>query len=717
MAPVPKPAQAMPDYKTLMEHATSLVLLRPDLIAEPQLKKHKKTSKDYDEDGGMSMDDEIEAEGVVGEMECLRGYFESMKIENADEKVFLEEIFLGCVRHVKILKGTIAVVNGVSGRGVRPQYERAVLTVLGYLILFRINEIGLDRLTGLVRGLEPRHIASFLSVLSDPVAVEGALRGCWCRVLDASWVHDNLVTPLLENASNIHKLSKEFLEKLNCGMTVAKSTKPPTESKPFLLTKPRPRRLPEPTERISTVPKARPVPKTVYEGSSEQAALEKTKVENRHKTQTLYEEAQRMQFHAAKVAAAAKKAASQTLPPKPTTPDPARKRIIARPAPTFKEVAPVKLTTSAILRENALSKKRRDEEVKEMNESEVRLRDNNAYGNWREAARVKEEEDKRIELERRRLQVQLAHEDAIVAREGILIENRERVQEAKELKEVLARAAEEAKHEADLEKRRKVEQVQDLQENINRAKQRVIDENLRRAAEVELQSQQLREQAYKQHEEDRIRKTELIAQIRLLEQRNVTPAGFVVKTVDLTETAGLGLLGEMSVLELQERLIRAKTRLIDTENTKRQTIMLAKQKKLEAVAAQLQEIDRERYLRKHQRDLKRVNADGLLSRPISVMSSASNCSSRTGGEREALIERDVGLRDLADKLASRRAARLATRAATKLSAHQMASVGSDIGSECGSDVSRRRDMWCELGEAAGEYESMKRVGGDLRDEY
>ena len=64
-----------------------------------------------------------------------------------------------------------------------------------------------------------------------------------------------------------------------------------------------------------------------------------------------------------------------------------------------------------------------------------------------------------------------------------------------------------------------------------------------------MQSQRLKEQAAKQQEGERIRKVELIAQIRLLE-RNAPPHGSIAKAIDLTETAGFGLLGEMSVLEV-----------------------------------------------------------------------------------------------------------------------------------------------------------------------
>ncbi|TPX43415.1 hypothetical protein SeMB42_g04736 [Synchytrium endobioticum] len=660
------------DYRSWMEHAISLVLLRPDLLKHNYAVTKKKRQNPHGtrDDGDVTSDDASAGEEMVmPDSEVLKEYLDQNEISTLEERVFLEETFLGCIRYKKILQNTISVINNISGRVHRAQYEKAVLTVLSYLILFRISELGVGHLAHLSRGFDTRHVASFLSIICDPVTIDTALRHAWCQVLDSAWVEEKLVLPVTQHSTQIQKLSKEFLQRLQCGMTTVKSKKAPTEPKPFILTRPRPRRLPEPTERICTVPKARSIPKSFYEGSGEQAALQKAKATNKAKALTLHQEAQKLQFHAAKMAVAAKKAADELAASQNDMTTSQQKKIVspARRAPVFRDAAPVKLTTSVILRENALTRKRRDEEIKKMAESEVRLTDHSAFMNWRESARLKEEAEKRIEMERRRLQVQLAHEEAIAARENILTENSKRVQEVKGVKEALARAAEDARLEEDIEKRRKVEQVQDLQENIAKAKQRVVDENLKRAAEVESQSQLLREQAAKQQEEERIRKAELIAQIRLLE-RNAPPAGSVVKTIDLTETAGAGLLGEMSILELQERVVRAKVKHREEEAAKRHEIMLAKQKKLETVAQQLEEIDAERNLRKSQRENRiRTNNmnDGMsLSRPVSVMSSVSNSTSgsrRT--ERDALLERDPKLRELADKLAMRRASRLTHRAA------------------------------------------------------
>ena len=64
-----------------------------------------------------------------------------------------------------------------------------------------------------------------------------------------------------------------------------------------------------------------------------------------------------------------------------------------------------------------------------------------------------------------------------------------------------------------------------------------------------MENQILREKAAREAEEELARKAELIQQIKLLE-RSIPPVGSYVKTLDLTETSGTGLLSEMSITEV-----------------------------------------------------------------------------------------------------------------------------------------------------------------------
>jgi hypothetical protein len=65
-----------------------------------------------------------------------------------------------------------------------------------------------------------------------------------------------------------------------------------------------------------------------------------------------------------------------------------------------------------------------------------------------------------------------------------------------------------------------------------------------------LEYQAQKEKAAKEAEEELSRKAELIKQIRLLE-KSLPAIGSNIKKVDLTETSGSGILGEMSIAEVR----------------------------------------------------------------------------------------------------------------------------------------------------------------------
>ena len=96
-----------------------------------------------------------------------------------------------------------------------------------------------------------------------------------------------------------------------------------------------------------------------------------------------------------------------------------------RPVPaSINESIPVKLTTAAILREDALIRKQKEVYEKMLLEAEIGLKDETEFQRWREDRKVKDEDQKRMELEKRRLEIQIMHEEAIAAKKEILKENK-----------------------------------------------------------------------------------------------------------------------------------------------------------------------------------------------------------------------------------------------------------------------------------------------------
>ncbi|KAJ3399346.1 hypothetical protein HDV05_001851, partial [Chytridiales sp. JEL 0842] len=157
--------------------------------------------------------------------------------------------------------------------------------------------------------------------------------------------------------------------------------------------------------------------------------------------------------------------------------------------------------------------------------------------------------------------------------------------------------------------------------------------------------------------------------IRLLE-KSIPPVGSVVKNLDLTETSGLGLLGEMSVAELQERLWLAKTHVHQLESEKREEILKTKRARLDAIALKIQEIEREREERK-------------VKRSTPALASSSDF---LGGK----VVESKELKELQEKIAAKKAARLATQKSGGASTPSRTAVSSPSVSRLGQHSNRKK---------------------------
>lgn len=84
----------------------------------------------------------------------------------------------------------------------------------------------------------------------------------------------------------------------------------------------------------------------------------------------------------------------------------------------------VKSTTAAILREEALLRKKRKEQQAMIAAAEMGLQDVEEFEAWKDRVKIKEEEERLIDLGRKRLEVQLLREDTYLARKELIKENK-----------------------------------------------------------------------------------------------------------------------------------------------------------------------------------------------------------------------------------------------------------------------------------------------------
>lgn len=227
----------------------------------------------------------------------------------------------------------------------------------------------------------------------------------------------------------------------------------------------------------------------------------------------------------------------------------------AVPAPPL-PVAPVKLNAAAILREDAVYRKKQQEEAEMLKRYETELKDPAEFQAWQAGMLAKDAANRAASVERRRLEMQASQEAAIRARQAQVEANLELGRQAKEegrrIEEALKREREEGV---------KANQVKRQEVLVAKAAVPVVLEKLaqekRLAAEEERRRQEadakaLAEVAAKEMSEKR----DLILQLRALDKAPKER----VKEFDPTQTPDHGLLDQMSLVELRERLRVARQR-------------------------------------------------------------------------------------------------------------------------------------------------------------
>ncbi|GFS20020.1 cilia- and flagella-associated protein 99-like [Elysia marginata] len=288
-------------------------------------------------------------------------------------------------------------------------------------------------------------------------------------------------------------------------------------------------------------------------------------------------------------------------------------KVKARNVPDFKKDAvPVKMTAAAIMREGLLYQKQENEVMHKLRQLEAGAYDASEFNKWQNEQRQQDLEAEIAAIEERRLLGKLSHEEAILARTNVMAKNQERVRGIKEETAVMMREFLDKKFQEEKEMKMLVENTMAGHRNAKDAKKRLTE--------------------YKQKIDMRC-KMELIQQIRAMESTPVSR----FKVVDLTSTSGAGLLGEMSIVELRERLALLKEKQLEEEEEKRDIILNAKQAKADYLSETLDRISKHR-------------AEQTRSAAVKLEERKKNQSAPTPFRNEALSELE---RKLQEKRAER----------------------------------------------------------------
>jgi len=526
------------------------------------------------------------------ENELYEKYIINKKITDDTQKDFIKEVVFGCVRYHKIIQLMLKYLFESIDNNLKDE-DYTIFVVLSYLILFRLKELGYNNFKSFVDTQPTRKIYKLLELLFNEknIAPDGCLKKIWKDLLDENYIEKELLEPLRSVLHQNKKIMRYLEKKINLGMSVKKTSKV-TKIKPFCLTKPKPRSFPEPKEVIHRKIKSTVLSEKVLLGSKDKEILEKKKEENRLKLQKRHEKEKENQFEIVKKNIIKKEKVSkekinENLPPSP--------KFQSSKFPKFKPID-VKLNIATVLREEKLLEKQKKKKESDLNNIEVNL-NNNDFEEWMNKIKEKEYEERKLDELKKRFEIQLLHEDAIDAKEDIVKEKQEIVQQIKEEKEENQKFIEKEKEIQNKLNKQCVENVHNIEVKATIAKKKVTANKKKTANEIKDESKEIKMKIQKQQEEELIKKAEIIRQIRLLEKYLMD----YKPVIDLTETPNYGFLNEMSIVELKQRLAIVKEAAKEEENRQRELILKRKQEKNIIMKKIRQNIENNRIIRSEQR--------------------------------------------------------------------------------------------------------------------
>ncbi|ESO95041.1 hypothetical protein LOTGIDRAFT_188889, partial [Lottia gigantea] len=232
--------------------------------------------------------------GMVSVEEHIEQYFNNYQIYEEDIKAFIIEVFTGCIRYISVID---TVVNGfyIKDGKIALKSERSLYSVFCYLMLFRLDELGISQFRRFIYSQDINRVFKFLNFFLDERNLLTWIKDSWCKLYEHSFVQTILLSPLLRWHPELTDILTQMRDRIENKVKPKKSTTKNTEIKPFNITQPRARMVPLP-EPIPKLAPHKPVPKHIYRTPTEIDRLNEAKEINRRIAEEHLIEASRKQF-------------------------------------------------------------------------------------------------------------------------------------------------------------------------------------------------------------------------------------------------------------------------------------------------------------------------------------------------------------------------------------------------------------------------------------
>lgn len=481
-----------------------------------------------------------------------------LNVKHPQDQTFLTQVLYGCCRYKKLLDVLTSKLFSCKSPNVQC-VDETLYSVLGYLALIRLEELTFNNFRKFVLSQHPQKLLPFMQFIFNEQELSRFCQPEWIKLYDTEYI-DDVVSRLASWRLEADDLSKRLEARI---LVVKRQDKHSTAFKPFNLSTTRAK--PTIVEEEETVPlKARPVPKWREGPTPIQKTLEAVCKESRSKRAEFYSDPKNQPFHLRILERPSSFAAMKEkveLTKKLETTYIAPK---ARPCPA-PPTSEVKLTTSAVLREHALYQKQLEEEQNRIKAFEMDLRNDSEYKCWQEEMRSRDQMKESLAKRFRKAAIDACDQAAADARFAKAQENRKAVKKFKGELQKLEALKEEFFVNLELFNRLRRENIMEGQKAVKLALIKVVDLKKERAREIQEETTKLASISAHERAIDFAKKKEIIQQLHTLEAESA----HIMKKFDRASTAGHGLLGEMSICELQERLALIKEAIKKEEEYQR----------------------------------------------------------------------------------------------------------------------------------------------------
>ncbi|KAK1894381.1 Cilia- and flagella-associated protein 99 [Dissostichus eleginoides] len=521
--------------------------------------------------------------------QCLDDFMEeaSKDLQNMEtvHQKFILDVVSGCIEQTKLLDVVVNVFYGQNGRCLS-RGDRSQLVIICYLATFSLDDLGLQRFSNIIKSLDIKKMHTFLTFFFTNLTTW--IQDEWNNIYEAAYVEKLWVGPLLRWRPEMDILLDQLAVKISHGIHVKKAHIKTTEPQEFSLTKPKPRPLPVP-EVIPLQEKSKPVPDSTYKAPKEMQMIEEIKQKNLQKTEELLYEANMKQFRCVNPQKSehTKRAMSQIKEGLDSKLKFNSFHSSGNPSSNKTNSWPIKLNSAAILRQGALYDRQVEEELQRMERLVEGALEPSSFLQWQKEMRERDLQEELAKIERRRLEGRISYEEAAMAHTRIMERNQKVAQLKKEETAQLMRSYAEKRMQEEKEIRDLMQQVAEGHKNSKAAKERIQKFKQSIVREVSEQRRELLRQALEEAQAELSRKFEIIREIRAIQSL----PHIRVRNFDDTETAGHELLGEMSLVELKERLALLGDAQQTEQQEKREHILEEKQNKKQLLLEQLDTIE------------------------------------------------------------------------------------------------------------------------------